>query len=358
MKETKDEPNVEIVVETERCCKVVSILSRETVLAVDCLGVQLGSRGPLTLIQVGTYSGDVYLFDVLKNKKLINDGELGTLLESKDVKKTQCDKYVAGFWAIRPLTNKMISYAVGNVRAMIPEVYEEQKRLMRENNLDFEKRLVETIDCGIDPNVRKQRFNQQAEIIRQIINSIDEKGNADTNLSYFSEESDERLALQRFPIKDAKQKSDLIYRLKTESIENYLRKMDDTIKAEQGKFVPEYYTFKILTEIQSYHGDKNIIKQAMQLKEQIKEIVFADIETKYSMETSLEDLTYWEQDALIYMNAQRIWDSPKIRRRLFYIMMEASVDRKGKHLQKYGNKYQCNTKFYQKLKFLARYRSI
>lgn len=87
MKETKDEPNVEIVVETERCCKVVSILSRETVLAVDCLGVQLGSRGPLTLIQVGTYSGDVYLFDVLKNKKLINDGELGTLLESKDVKK-------------------------------------------------------------------------------------------------------------------------------------------------------------------------------------------------------------------------------------------------------------------------------
>lgn len=87
MKETEDEPNVEIVVETERCCKVVSILSRETVLAVDCLGVQLGSRGPLTLIQVGTYSGDVYLFDVLKNKKLINDGELDTLLESKDVKK-------------------------------------------------------------------------------------------------------------------------------------------------------------------------------------------------------------------------------------------------------------------------------
>lgn len=33
--------------------------------------------------------------------------------------------------------------------------------------------------------------------------------------------------------------------------------------------------------------------------------------------------------------------------------MEAAVDRNGKHLQKYGNKYQCNTKFYQKLKFLA-----
>lgn len=224
---------------------------------------------------------------------------------------------------------------------------------MRENNLDFEKRLVETIDCGIDPNVRKQRFNQQAEIIRQIINSIDEKGNADTNLSYFSEESDERLALQRFPIKDANQKSDLIYRLKTESIENYLRKMDDTIKAEQGKFVPEYYTFKILTEIQSYHGDKNIIKQAMQLKEQIKEIVFADIETKYSMETSLQYLTPWEKDALRNMNANRICESPKVRRRLFFLFTEADVDRKIKQLHKDGNKYRCNEKFYSKIKFIA-----
>lgn len=45
MKETKDEPKVEIVDETERCCKVVvSILSHEPVLAVACLGVQLASR--------------------------------------------------------------------------------------------------------------------------------------------------------------------------------------------------------------------------------------------------------------------------------------------------------------------------
>lgn len=85
MKETKDEPKVEIVDEIERCCKVVSILSHEPVLAVDCLGVQLASRGPLTLIQVGTYSDQVYLFDVHKNEKLLVDGKLGTLLESEAV---------------------------------------------------------------------------------------------------------------------------------------------------------------------------------------------------------------------------------------------------------------------------------
>lgn len=143
----------------------------------------------------------------------------------------------------------------------------------------FKERVAETIDCGIDPNVRKQRIKRQEKTIQQIINSIDENGSADTNLSDFREESDERLALQRFPIKDVQLKSDLIYRLKTESIEDDLRKMDDRIKAEQSNFVPEYYTFKFLTEIQSHHHDKNIIKQAMQLKERIKVFVFADIET-------------------------------------------------------------------------------
>lgn len=143
----------------------------------------------------------------------------------------------------------------------------------------FKERVAETIDCGIVPNVRKQRIKRQEKTIQQIINSIDENGSADTNLSDFREESDERLALQRFPIKDVQLKSDLIYRLKTESIEDDLRKMDDRIKAEQSNFVPEYYTFKFLTEIQSHHHDKNIIKQAMQLKERIKVFVFADIET-------------------------------------------------------------------------------
>lgn len=72
MKETKDEPKVEIVDETERCCKVVSILSHEPVLAVDCLGVQLASRGPLTLIQVGTYSDQVYTLMYTKMRSFLS----------------------------------------------------------------------------------------------------------------------------------------------------------------------------------------------------------------------------------------------------------------------------------------------
>lgn len=31
-------------------------------------------------------------------------------------------------WAKRPMTDKMILYAAGDVRAIVPEVYENQKR--------------------------------------------------------------------------------------------------------------------------------------------------------------------------------------------------------------------------------------
>lgn len=72
----------EVIEDISRCRQVVDILSREEVLAVDCEGVSLGRDGPLTLVQVGTYSGDVYLFDIQRNKDLLKGGKLGQLLES------------------------------------------------------------------------------------------------------------------------------------------------------------------------------------------------------------------------------------------------------------------------------------
>jgi ribonuclease D len=84
------ESKPEIVVETSHCRRVVSILSRERVLAVDCEGIQLGPDGPLTLVQVGTYNGGVYLFDIHGNKNLLTDGRLNTILESNEIVKVLC----------------------------------------------------------------------------------------------------------------------------------------------------------------------------------------------------------------------------------------------------------------------------
>lgn len=78
---------VEIIVETSRCRHVVSILSRESVLAVDCEGIALGVEGPMTLLQICTNSGDVYLFDVQENRELFSEGHLKIVLESNEILK-------------------------------------------------------------------------------------------------------------------------------------------------------------------------------------------------------------------------------------------------------------------------------
>lgn len=79
----------EVIEDVGRCKQVVDVLERERVLAVDCEGVSLGVDGPLTLVQVGNYSGEVYLFDILRNKDLLSRGRLGTLLESPNIIKVR-----------------------------------------------------------------------------------------------------------------------------------------------------------------------------------------------------------------------------------------------------------------------------
>lgn len=99
-------------------------------------------------------------------------------------------------------------------------------RLLKKGELDlkFKDRVMETICVNMDPEKITLRTKQREERIGEIINSIDENGNADTKITDFGEESDEMLALRRLHIKDAQRKSDSIDRLKTESIEYDLKK--------------------------------------------------------------------------------------------------------------------------------------
>lgn len=76
-----------LVTSVRECEEIVSILSKETALAVDCQGVYRASHLRLTLLQIGTFKGDVYLFDVHVNRDLLSKGPLKVLLESKGIEK-------------------------------------------------------------------------------------------------------------------------------------------------------------------------------------------------------------------------------------------------------------------------------
>lgn len=79
--------NLTVVTDTVRCKEMASRLLDERVLAVDCQGVHLGTKGTLTLLQIGTSKEEVYLFDVHHCDELLSVAELKRALESEDIVK-------------------------------------------------------------------------------------------------------------------------------------------------------------------------------------------------------------------------------------------------------------------------------
>lgn len=57
----------------------------QIVISLDCEGINLGVKGQLTLIEIGTTRGEAFIFDVLTCPQIMTDGGLKTLLESDRV---------------------------------------------------------------------------------------------------------------------------------------------------------------------------------------------------------------------------------------------------------------------------------
>lgn len=79
--------NIMVVTDVEYCKQVVAKLQREKIIAMATEGINLGKEGPLTLIQIGTCSGLVFVFDILLNRDLVEKGRLRCLLEDEHVTK-------------------------------------------------------------------------------------------------------------------------------------------------------------------------------------------------------------------------------------------------------------------------------
>ncbi|ESO88765.1 hypothetical protein LOTGIDRAFT_165178 [Lottia gigantea] len=79
--------NYKIIDKVEECREVVENLFKNEAIYVDSEGVNLGKHGNLTLLQVGTWNGFVYLFDIQAETKMFQEGGLKRLLESDNVQK-------------------------------------------------------------------------------------------------------------------------------------------------------------------------------------------------------------------------------------------------------------------------------
>lgn len=66
---------------------VSSILAARQPVSFDGEGVNLGPSGPMTLLQIGLVTGQIYIFDVMVERNLMYEGGLRELLESSDIVK-------------------------------------------------------------------------------------------------------------------------------------------------------------------------------------------------------------------------------------------------------------------------------
>lgn len=55
------------------------------IISFDCEGVNLGAKGQLTVVEIGTLRGEAFIFDLLVCPELVNDGGLRSILEDESV---------------------------------------------------------------------------------------------------------------------------------------------------------------------------------------------------------------------------------------------------------------------------------
>ncbi|XP_070397457.1 egalitarian protein homolog isoform X2 [Dermacentor albipictus] len=83
---------VRVITKVKECEALVSRLSSQhQLVAVDAEGVNLGPQGPLTLVQLATPVGEVFLFDVQSTPQLFAEGHLRDILEAEHITKVMHD---------------------------------------------------------------------------------------------------------------------------------------------------------------------------------------------------------------------------------------------------------------------------
>ncbi|CAM1306274.1 TMPRSS15 (predicted), partial [Pycnogonum litorale] len=85
--------SVKVVTKVKDCQLVMRQISKShpPIIAVDGEGVNVGPNGPLTLLQICSWDGQIYVFDVQTCPDMITDGGLTSLLSSSDIMKVMHD---------------------------------------------------------------------------------------------------------------------------------------------------------------------------------------------------------------------------------------------------------------------------
>nr|XP_022328248.1 uncharacterized protein LOC111127381 [Crassostrea virginica] len=250
----------------------------------------------------------------------------------------------------------MVDSCARDVMGLIPVLYRKLKDYIEQNNL-IKRLLEETTDRLNDFKDRKlkeKRKKNRQDFIWQVIVSIDEKWDKSTKYADFATDSEEILALRLTPYWKARQKSQFVGRLKTESILCYLDQLDNEVETEKEEYQVTLYNWSYLWK-NLKHPDKKVSNQIKDLKERMKAITLNRMEKIYSIDTNLENMKTIELWILGSLRLKSTNDCqfPPVIARLFWLLMEKNLDDKREAFEKWGKVFKRSDPFYRKISFYA-----
>lgn len=105
-------------------------LKQQVVISLDCEGVNVGSKGTITLIQVGTSRGEAFIFDVQECPEIVGEGGLKSILEDENVIKIihDCRNDSVNLWqqfgiVLRSVFDTQVAHAVLQYQVTGKQVY-------------------------------------------------------------------------------------------------------------------------------------------------------------------------------------------------------------------------------------------
>ncbi|KAK3580324.1 hypothetical protein CHS0354_003558 [Potamilus streckersoni] len=220
--------------------------------------------------------------------------------EGKEEVQIEWTKRENDYWAKRPLTQEMIDYASGDVTALIPEVYEKQKRYLSENGqMDkFEELVKEEIEFCIDPAMKEKRKLRHSKALDSVLNRMSAVYKVGTEYTAITDE-DEIKALKDISVKEISAYDKVIQNLKQGYVRSFLSKLEEDLKSPDT-FVSTRSLDYELYDIEN-NGPEDIRIDASRLRKQVCDVITKDIQRKYTLETPVEKISEPDMQALKYL---------------------------------------------------------
>ncbi|XP_041377897.1 uncharacterized protein LOC121390199 [Gigantopelta aegis] len=275
------------------------------------------------------------------------------LIKDKDDIADKWTKTDGEYWAHRPFTEEMTDYATGDVRVLIPELYEKMTSIIESKGMTslLKERTEEDLRCRWDDTVRDIQDARQNKIRTAILHQMEAQYKEPLVLSEMENE-DHRAIIKRMRMSEAKDYNKIIQEMKSNQIKQDLEVLKAAVDEKGDAYVPIGADFALLREGKE-HVDSRVHKLCDTVLEKLDAILRKDMAIKYNIETPPKHISDLEKRFLRRLRPKGEHDitfSPVILR-LYWLCAEESVDERIKEFHKNPSGMEINSGEQAKYKF-------